>query len=191
MLRRYQKIMAALLLGACAGANVTSSSASVLDATGGGEMLLVLTYADGQTPATLLTPGCAPTAFTVDGGSQVVMVSLTAVTDAGGVYDYTGPLDVTGSGSSCEGMVDVLNGTMTVSMTSPDGGVGMSCPSMLGGFVRVARVEAVELDGSCQIQGVAVHLSLVTVSLYEIWQGDGVTTPVTQAALRGVVTTSV
>jgi hypothetical protein len=188
-MRGHSRVAAAIAIGLCAvaQARVVSASSGV-NAIGGGEMVLILSYS--QAPQPLPALGCGPTAFTVSGGSQAAIVSVASVTSSG-VYDYIGPLTITGSGSStCENSASALVGNMTLSIVSADGGVGMSCASMAGAFTRQARLEIVELSGSCRIQGVTLQVSLFSGTAYEPLQGDGVTSAVTQAALEGVLTTA-
>jgi hypothetical protein len=179
----------ALALAALASVAATSvapvRASSDLDTTGGGEFAIFLSYT--QAPNTVLGVGCQPTAFTVSGGSQLLVVSVTSVTTTG-VYQYNGPVSISGSGSStCEDAAEALSGSMTLAMSSVNGVDGLSCPSLAGAYVRAGLATLVEWQGTCTLQGLSFPVSFIGGAVYEPLQGNGVLTPVTYASLIGAL----
>jgi hypothetical protein len=162
-----------------------SAAQTDLDTTGGGAIGLTLDYSIA--PHTVLQPLCQPTAFAVSGGSQLLVVSVTSAADTG-VYDYAGPVSITGTGSStCEDASEALSGSLSVSLASPTGSSDISCASLAGAYLRIGVTEVLELQGTCVLQGLSFPVSFISTVAYEPLIGDGVLTPVTQASLSGVI----
>ena len=182
-LARRSTLLLAGVVAACWSCAAPVQAASDLDTTGGGEFVIFLSYS--QAPPTVLEPGCRSTAFTVSGGSQLLVVSVTSA-DSTGVFSYPGPVSISGSGSStCEDASQALAGSMTLALTSPDG--SFACPSLAGAYIRAGLGVLLEWQGTCTLDGMSFEVSFIGLAAYEPLQGDGVRTPVTDASLDGAL----
>jgi hypothetical protein len=182
---RHLAVVIATLVATLSAGAATAQAQSDLDTTGGGEFVLFLSYTRAPNP--VLAPGCQPTAFTVSGGSQILVVSVTSAGTTG-VYDYDGPVSISGTGAStCEDAAEALAGSMTLSLSSPNGASGLQCPSLAGAYVRAGVAVLLEWAGTCTLQGLSFAMTFIAGAAYEPLQGDGVLSPVTSASLDGVV----
>jgi hypothetical protein len=139
---------------------------------------LSFTNGSGIPPAIPL--GCGSTTFTVTGTAEL------AGLDANNVTPYSGPATFNGSGGStiCAD-AEQETGSLTVAIAGSGVGGTISCPSMRGGYNRVGIDIDVVLGGSCNLNGDVETFNFRVEGTTLPLQGNGVTTPITQATFRG------
>lgn len=146
---------------------------------GGGELDAVLTYGS----AGVSHGSCAPTTFDFSGRSAAAVINLSLV-------GFVGPVVVSGGGgSSCEN-ASFGEGAITLNATGTGPtGSSISCPSLDGGYTRVAAVLVVRVDGWCTVNNFTMHAELTISAGYVTTEpGGGVTVPFRRATAAGAFT---
>ncbi|MDX6670069.1 MAG: hypothetical protein QOI91_432 [Solirubrobacteraceae bacterium] len=176
---RGRLAVAAVVVGVLTAGLVQPAAANALSNVGGGA---VSGTAHFSQPIPQAGQACAPTTFTLSGGSS--MFTLTTV-NLNVISGYAGPLTFSGSGGSgCESGSSG-SGNLTLTATG-DGSV--YCPSLGGSYARVATDVQVSAGGGCTINGVPAqilfnfHGEFVPTNT-----GGGLTAPITDASFAGAV----
>jgi hypothetical protein len=135
-------------------------------------------------PVPPLGQTCAPTSFTLSGGTDtftLTTVDLTGIDVSG----YGGYLTFSGSGSSgCES-AEQGSGSLTISAKGDD---SVSCPTLTGTYIRLLSHVDYTAAGGCTINGVPAQISFTFQGEFAPTNnGGGVTAPITDATFAGAV----
>ena len=147
--------------------------------TGGGDLQLAFTYDGGG----VSHGSCTPITFDVGGQSTAAVVNLSLV-------GFVGPVVITGEGGSLCENGDFGEGALALTLTGtgPTGST-LSCPNLVGTYVRAAAAIVLQLEGACAVNQFDVLVSYTAVAGFSPTEpGGGVTVPFHRANAAGAFT---
>jgi hypothetical protein len=146
---------------------------------GGGVVTGNVTFSGaGVPPASSQT--CAPTSFAFTGAADGFILNTVGT-------EYAGPVTLTGSGGSICETASHGDGPLTISAAGQVGtGSSVSCPNLVGSFIRVLTQVTALVSGTCTVNGYATaSVTFVGTPQFVPTDGGGATTPIRNAQFAG------